>query len=70
MLRKIHSEFLRLFNEAEKTSNVLWLLMRNNWTDVCVEESRPGPFNILGGICIEALGTVLDLIVGPSKMRC
>jgi len=44
--------------------------MRNNWTDVCVEESRPGPFNILGGICIEALGTVLDLIVGPSKMRC
>jgi len=26
-----------------------------------VEESRQGPFNILGGICIEALGTKLDL---------
>ena len=69
MLRRIHSEFLCLFNEAEKTSNILWRLLRNNWTEVCVAESRQGSFNILGEICIEALGTILDLIAGTSNMR-
>jgi len=34
-----------------------------------VAESRQGSFNILGEICIEALGTILDLIAGTSNMR-
>lgn len=32
-----------------------------------MEESLQGPFNILGGICIEALGPKLDLCSGSLK---